>query len=131
MTRSPKARPSRRRKSEPLPDEAVDHLRQILDVPGYAVISADGEGRITLFNRGAEDLFGWTADEMVGGAVAALFPGGLPDARPAAGDGLRNVVGRRKDGGEFVAEVAVSRMKTAGGWTGGIARSPHGRPGRL
>jgi len=98
-----------------VPDEAVDHLRQILDVPGYAVISADGKGRVTLFNRGAEGLFGWTAGEMVGDAVDALFPGGLPAARRSAGNAFHDVVGRRKDGSEFLAEVAVSRLKTDGG----------------
>ena len=117
MARSHKAGPSRRRTSEPLPDEAVDHLRQLLDVPGYAIVSADGEGRITLFNRGAEDLFVWTAGEMVDGAVATLFPGGLPNTVPPARGDFHDVVGRRKDGSEFVAEVAVSRLKTDGGWT--------------
>lgn len=110
-----KAGTSRRRDPEPMPEGAMGHLRQILDIPGYAVVSADGKGRITLFNRGAESLFGWAAGEMLGGAVDTLFPGGLPDTAPPARDGFQDIVGRRKDGSEFAAEVAVSRLETDGG----------------
>jgi PAS domain S-box-containing protein len=30
-----------------------------------AIVSADSTGRLLTWNRGAERLFGWTADEVV------------------------------------------------------------------
>ncbi|MDP6787083.1 MAG: PAS domain S-box protein [Rhodospirillales bacterium] len=110
-----KAGAADRRDRQPMPEETLGQLRQILDVPGYAIISVDGEGRITLFNQGAERLFGWSAGEMAGGAVDALFPGGLPGTATPERDGFQNIVGRRKDGTEFAAEAAVSRLKSDGG----------------
>ncbi|QDU38483.1 Autoinducer 2 sensor kinase/phosphatase LuxQ [Maioricimonas rarisocia] len=38
-----------------------------------SIISTDREGKVTLFNRGAERLLGYTADEVVGRATPALF----------------------------------------------------------
>jgi len=38
----------------------------ILDYAGYAILTTDVEGRITLFNRAAERLFGMRADEVLG-----------------------------------------------------------------
>lgn len=38
----------------------------------YAIVSIDGEGRITLFNRGAELLFGYKESEMLGETVECL-----------------------------------------------------------
>lgn len=45
-----------------------DHalLAAIIDATEQAVISLDLDGRVTSWNRGAEDLYGWTADEVLG-----------------------------------------------------------------
>ena len=38
-----------------------------------AVISTDGQGRVTSWNRGAERLLGWTEQEMVGDTFDRIF----------------------------------------------------------
>jgi PAS domain S-box-containing protein len=46
--------------------EIVDLLQRLIDVAPVAVTAWDTEFRITLWNKAAEALFGWKADEAVG-----------------------------------------------------------------
>jgi PAS domain S-box-containing protein len=46
--------------------EIVDFLQRLIDVAPVAVTAWDTEFRITLWNKAAEALFGWKADEAVG-----------------------------------------------------------------
>ncbi|MBN1814130.1 MAG: PAS domain-containing protein, partial [Anaerolineae bacterium] len=39
---------------------------QLLDAVGQAVVATDLGGGITYWNRAAEDLYGWTAEEVLG-----------------------------------------------------------------
>ncbi|GLY16064.1 hypothetical protein Kisp01_30790 [Kineosporia sp. NBRC 101677] len=45
---------------------ARDLLVQVLDATEHAFVAIDPQGRITLWNRGAEHLLGYTADEVLG-----------------------------------------------------------------
>ena len=49
-------------------------LRSLIDVAPQAIIAFDREHRVTLWNRAAETLFGWSADEVVGNAVPYIPP---------------------------------------------------------
>jgi PAS domain S-box-containing protein len=50
------------------------HNRQILDsVIDYGIVATDLEGRITLWNRGAAEMLGWTEAEMLGRPMASFF----------------------------------------------------------
>ncbi|MFU8805657.1 MAG: PAS domain S-box protein, partial [Bradymonadaceae bacterium] len=42
-----------------------------------SVITCDMEGRIETFNTGAEEIFGYSADEIVGKKRISLFSPGL------------------------------------------------------
>src|SRR5262245_33813670 len=53
---------------EPLSKES-----QLLDALGEALVAVDADMRITLWNRSAERLFGWTADETVGQFLPGLI----------------------------------------------------------
>jgi PAS domain S-box-containing protein len=101
----------------------ADILRNAPD----AVISIDIDQRILLFNRGAEAIFGYRADEMVGQSLAELLPErhaathGGQVRRFAAGNELsrqmgaqRDIQGRRKDGSEFPAVVTISKLEHNG-----------------
>lgn len=47
--------------------------RLVLTAKEYAMILMDPEGRITGWNDGAERLFGWSADEVLGESGAIIF----------------------------------------------------------
>ena len=50
------------------------HLAAILTDSADAIIGMDTEGVITSWNRGAETIFGYTADEMVGQPFLRIVP---------------------------------------------------------
>ncbi len=54
------------------PDPAL--VAAILDMAADAIICVSPEDRILSFNRGAERMFGWTAEEIVGQPFAILLP---------------------------------------------------------
>lgn len=47
---------------------------QLLDAVGQALVATDLDGSITYWNRAAEDLYGWTADEVLGRPVVEVTP---------------------------------------------------------
>ncbi|GAB6041840.1 hybrid sensor histidine kinase/response regulator [Endothiovibrio diazotrophicus] len=106
--------------------------KNILDNATDAIVSIDPDSRIVLFNRGAEKTFGYTADEVLGADLNLLLPmrfaavhqryvdavaDGGSVCRAARDRQAIDFVGRRKDGGEFPAEINISRTVTEGGTT--------------
>src|SRR5687768_5241773 len=49
-------------------------LADIIAISADAIICIDAEQRITLFNDGAERIFGWSADEAIGQPLDILLP---------------------------------------------------------
>lgn len=105
-------------------------IRQAVDISVDAIISVDGDQRITLFNTGAEDIFAYTASEVLGTPLEQLIPERYrgPHAGYVASfrdgdvvarrmDERREIFGRRKDGSEFPAEASISRRVTDDGAT--------------
>jgi PAS domain S-box-containing protein len=107
-----------------LPAEVVNEL---LHAAADAAIVTDGDGRIVFVNRGAETLFGYAAEELVGKPVETLMPESLrasheeyrkrynasPRARPLL-SGL-DLYGLRKDGSRFRAEIALTPVNSSAG----------------
>jgi PAS domain S-box-containing protein len=56
-------------------DATVRHLASITLTSADAILSLDARGRIASWNRGAEMLFGYTADEICGKPIIHLFGG--------------------------------------------------------
>jgi PAS domain S-box-containing protein len=52
--------------------EAKEWREALIENAFDAVIAIDQEARITVFNRQAEEMFGWTASDMIGKSVARL-----------------------------------------------------------
>ena len=90
---------------------------------GDAILGADEQGRITLFNKAAETVFGYSAHEMLGEPVERLLPerlaanhaGHMRDfARSSESNrnmhGRRAILGRRKDGREFPVEAGIAKV---------------------
>jgi PAS domain S-box-containing protein len=54
-----------------------DFLQRVIDSSFDAIISADMRGRIVLFNRAAERIYGKSAVDVVGADVRGLYPEGV------------------------------------------------------
>lgn len=95
----------------------------ILEIARDAIISVNADQQITLFNQGAEAIFGYRAEEILGQPLTRLLPDRVAqlhnqyvsqyaqsttNTRAMAERGT--VLGRRKDGTEFPAEASISKL---------------------
>lgn len=98
-----------------------ERLRLILDsINDYAIITQDEEGRIVDWNSGAEQVFGYTAAEVVGKPNAMLFtPEDRRKDEPAREMQQARTTGRaaderwhiRKDGTRFFASGVLTPLQ--------------------
>jgi PAS domain S-box-containing protein len=115
---------SRAAMHRPLPPELFSGF---LAISADAVIAVDDQQRIIFFNQGAEQIFGWTADEVGGRYLAILLPErfrpqhrGHVEGFGAAHERARlmgerqQISGLRKSGEEFAAEASIQRMEVDG-----------------
>lgn len=102
---------------------ADERLAAILQSTHDAVVSSDDDGRIIVFNRGAESTFGYEASEVLGRPLELLLPASrvarhrrhlatvrdLPDfSRPMAS--RPELEGQRKNGERFPIEVSLTKI---------------------
>jgi len=116
------------------PDESIPY-NDLIELAPNAVLVVDEKGGILLVNAQAEEVFGYPRDELVGQPIEILIPQrfhsrhlvnrnnyiSAPSAR-SMGQTVASY-GRRKDGGEFPAEIDLSPLKTDRGlWVMAIVR---------
>lgn len=103
--------------------EREAHLQSVLSTVPDAMVVIDTQGHIQSFSATAENLFGYTAGEMIGKNVSLL----MPEPYRSAHDGYlarymatgerriigigRVVVGQRRDGTTFPMELAVGEVR--------------------
>ena len=74
---------SKKRPDLKSPELAPYWLQALIESADDAIISKTLEGIITSWNKGAERIFGYTADEVVGKSVTILIPKDHEDEEPA------------------------------------------------
>ncbi len=101
--------------------------QQIIEASPSGMILADQRGEIILVNKMAEELFGYTREELLGMSVERLVPPRSrgkhpgysrefykqPKTRPMGAG--RDLYGLKKDGSEVPVEIGLSPMEMEGG----------------
>lgn len=97
----------------------------------YAIYMLDPQGRVTIWNRGAERIKGWTEEEVIGRDFALFYPPEDVAAGKPQGDLARaSLAGRleeeswrlRKDGSEFLADVTITALRDDAGALRGFGK---------
>src|ERR1051325_6958931 len=75
-------------------------LAAIVESSDDAIVSKTLEGIIITWNRGAQRIFGWTAEEVIGKAINIIIPPDRQDEEPKILEAIRS--GQRVDHFETV-----------------------------
>jgi diguanylate cyclase (GGDEF)-like protein/PAS domain S-box-containing protein len=106
---------------------STSRFRSVVDAAYDAIITIDQQHNVTLFNRAAEDLFGYTQEEMIGQPLLQL----LPERFRAQHDGYvqqfarspvksrqmkerSRIFGLHRDGTLVPVEIAISKINVNG-----------------
>jgi len=101
------------------PEFLARELAAIVESSEDAILSKTLDGIITSWNAGAEQMYGYTAEEVVGKHVSMLVPPELPDEIPSIMARLRKgerielyeTTRMRKNGERFVVSLRVSPIR--------------------
>jgi len=92
-----------------LPESRTRQLEQVIEQSGESIVVKDLDGVVTMWNREATALYGYSAEEAIGKPLRALHAAVLSEAEYAkvlarirAGKPTTSVVDRRKKSGEVV-----------------------------
>lgn len=99
------------------------HLAAIVESSEDAIISKQLDGPITSWNRAAEHLFGYSAEEMIGSSILRIIPDERRNEEAdiieklARGERIANfeTVRRRKDGNCIPVSLTISPVRLADG----------------
>ena len=116
-----------RKQAEEALKESEGRYRTVVQTASDAIISTDEKGRIIFWNRAAESIFGYSADEAIGKSFTIILPEQLKERniegiKRAVSKGGSSYFGKvvevtmlRKDGSEFTAETSRAMRKTGEG----------------
>ena len=104
-----------------------DLYGELVEVCEDAIITIDERQRICLFNRSAQRVFGYKAEEVLGEPMEMLMPEHFAQVHSRHFNGFAasrtrskfmsdrpRISGRRKDGSEFPAEITISKVEAGG-----------------
>ncbi|KCZ72009.1 PAS domain S-box [Candidatus Methanoperedens nitroreducens] len=108
-------------------ERSEKRFRSVVQAASDAIISTDSSGNIISWNRGAQVVFGYSEEEVLGKSLIILMPERYRDAylrklEQARSTRESKIIGRtfeshglRKDGGEFPLELSIASWKTEEG----------------
>jgi two-component system CheB/CheR fusion protein len=111
-------------------ENAREHLAAIVESSDDAIVSKDLNGVVVSWNRGAERLFGYSSEEMVGKPITTIIPDDHQDEEPEILARIRHgervvhyeTVRRRKDGGLVNISLSVSPVRDGQGRVVGASK---------
>jgi PAS domain S-box-containing protein len=106
-----------------LAEEAQSRLVAVITSSDDAIISMTLDGVLLSWNGGAERMYGYTADEMIGRTTRALIPSDRLGEEPSILERIRRgeriehyeTIRRRKDGALLDVSIAVSPIQDSRG----------------
>lgn len=116
----------RRRRVEETLRRSAEQFRAVAENAVDAIISADGQGRITYFNRAAERIFGYRAAQALGQPLRLIMPERFPITDSEGSERLLTLgeasligktfelQGRSRGGADLPLEVALSSWSVGG-----------------
>jgi PAS domain S-box-containing protein len=112
-------------------EQRLRWLASIVESSDDAIVSKNLDGIITSWNRGAERVFGYTADEAIGQPITIVIPQDRQDEERAILTRIRRgeridhfeTVRQRKHGSLIVVSLTVSPVKNAEGKIVGASKS--------
>lgn len=113
----------RNRAAREAAEQRIRFLASVVDSSDDAIYGQSLDGAILSWNHGAERLYGYSADEMVGKSVTALVPSGDKDdasellARLRSGENVERceTVRRRKDGSSVEVSLTLTAIRDPAG----------------
>ncbi|MEE8401227.1 MAG: PAS domain S-box protein, partial [Candidatus Hydrothermarchaeaceae archaeon] len=104
-------------------EDTRSFLDNIIESSGDAIITTNFDNLITSWNRGAEELYGYNAEEMIGTSILDLYPAEVKEKRLEMlehlikGEIIRNqrVTMYTKTGGPVNISLTLSTLKDAQG----------------
>jgi len=104
-------------------EEVRARLAAIVESADVAIIGKNLAGIVTSWNKGAECIFGYTAEEMIGKPISVLIPADCPDGeqettqRVQQGEhtGQYETVHRKKDGTDIPVSLTISAIRDRDG----------------
>jgi PAS domain S-box-containing protein len=119
-------------------EEEHGRLAAIVEGSDEAIIGKTLDGIITSWNAGAERIYGYPAQEIIGRSVSLLVPPDQPDDTRSVLDQIRNgepviryeTLRRKKDGGQIHVTLIISPIKDAQGRCIGVSTISHDITGR-
>jgi len=116
-----------RKKAEKALQKSEARLAGILNIAPEAVIAIGEQMNIRLYNEGAERIFGYSADEVLGRPLGILMPERFRENHSKHVQNFersqdtyllmnqrQEIAGLRKDGTEFPATASVSKLEIGG-----------------
>jgi PAS domain S-box-containing protein len=104
-------------------EKILMHYAALVESSDDAIIGKTLEGYVTSWNRGAEAIFGYTREEMLGRHISILIPDDRKGEEPTILEKIRNgesmdhyeTVRRRKDGRLIDVSVTISPIRNPQG----------------